>query len=218
MPSSRRFGSMRISRTSSGVARKRMLVSIAVHRHRLAGAGRAGDEQVRHRGEIAQERLAVNGLAQRQRQLRRAALVRVRLEQFAQRDDLAVLVGNLDPDGGLAGNAIDEHRLGPHGQRQVVGQAGHLAVLHAGFGLELERRDDRARGGSARRIPRRRTRGTSLRACAPIPSARARRSSARCAARRAASTAGTRSRRACARPAPWSRTRARASARPASAP
>ena len=42
---------------------------------RLAGAGRSGDQQVRHRGEVGDERLAVNGLAERERQLRRRAAV-----------------------------------------------------------------------------------------------------------------------------------------------
>ncbi len=40
---------------------------------RLAGAGRAGDEQVRHGRQVADERLAVNRLAERHRQPRRAS-------------------------------------------------------------------------------------------------------------------------------------------------
>ena len=45
----------------------------------------------------------------------------------------------------LPGNAIDQHRLGLHRQAQIVGEAGDLAVLHAGVRLELVGRDDRAR-------------------------------------------------------------------------
>ena len=77
-----------------------------------------------------------------------------------------------------------------------------LRVLHAGVGLELERRDDRARDESGRRCLRRRTRGTSLRAAARRPSARARRSCARPSARRAARAAAACSRPCAARPAP----------------
>ena len=64
---------------------------------------------------------------------------------LAQRDLLAVRVRDLDADGRLARDPLDQHRLGLQRQRQVVGQARHLRVLHAGVGLELERRDDRAR-------------------------------------------------------------------------
>ena len=44
-----------------------MLVSIAVDADRLAGAGRAGDQQVRHRREVGDVRLAVDRLAERDR-------------------------------------------------------------------------------------------------------------------------------------------------------
>ena len=44
----------------------------------------------------------------------------------------------------LPGDAIDEDRLGLHGQAEVIGEPGDLAVLHAGVGLELVGRDDRA--------------------------------------------------------------------------
>ncbi len=111
---------------------------------RLAGAGRAGDEQVRHRRQVGHERFAVDRLAERDGQLRRRVLVGLRFEQLAQRDRLAVRVGNLDPDRGLAGDAIDQHGFGLHRQAQVVGQPGDLAVLHAGIGLELEGRHHRA--------------------------------------------------------------------------
>ena len=99
--------------------------------------------------EVGDVRLAVNRLAERERQLRGRAAVGFRLEQLAQRNLLARAVGNLDADGGLAGDAVDQHRLGLHREAQVVGEAGDLRVLHAGVGLELERRHDRARDESA---------------------------------------------------------------------
>ena len=61
----------------------------------------------------------------------RRPLVGVRLEHLAQRDLLARVVGNLDADGGLAGDAIDEDRVGLHRQAEVVGEPGDLRVLHA---------------------------------------------------------------------------------------
>jgi hypothetical protein len=61
------------------------------------------------------------------------------------RDEIPVDVGDLDPHGRLAGDAVDEDRLGLHREAQVVGKAGDLAVLHAGVGLELVRRHHRAR-------------------------------------------------------------------------
>ena len=87
----------------------------------------------------------MNRLAERDRQLRRRAPVGLRFEQLAQRNRLAGVVRNLDADGGLAGNAIDQHRLGLHREAEIVGEAGDLGVLHAGVRLELERGDDRAR-------------------------------------------------------------------------
>ena len=114
----------------------------------------------------------------------------------------AVRIRNLDADRGLARDAIDQHRLGLHREAQVVGEAGDAAVLHAGVGLELVGRDDRAGVDLDDLCPRRRTRGTSLRAGAPRPSARVRRSCAGPSARRAASPAAACSRPCGARPAP----------------
>ena len=53
-------------------------------------------------------------------------------------------IRNLDADRRLARDAIDQHRLGLHRETEIVGQAGDAAVLHAGVGLELVGRDDRA--------------------------------------------------------------------------
>ena len=145
IPSSRRFGSTMISRTSSGVARKRMLDSMALT---LTDLPVPVDPAISRCGIVARsrdERLAVDGLAERQRQLRLRAPIGVRLEQLAHRDLLAIGVRNLDADRRLAGDAIDQHRLGLHREAEIVGEAGDLAVLHAGVRLELVGRDDRAR-------------------------------------------------------------------------
>ena len=44
----------------------------------------------------------------------------------------------------LPGNAVNAHRFGFERQAQIVAESGDLRVLDAGFGLELERGDDRA--------------------------------------------------------------------------
>ena len=105
--------------------------------------GRSGDQQVRHRRKVGHVRLAVNRLAERERQLRVRPLVHLRLQQLAQRDLLARVIRNLDADRRLARDAIDEHRLGLHREAEIVGEAGDFSVLHAGVRLELECRDDR---------------------------------------------------------------------------
>ena len=209
IPSSRRFGSIMISRTSSGVARNRMLVSIALT---LTDLPVPVDPAISRCGIVA--RSLTNGspwivLPSASVSFELRALVGLRLEQLAQRDRLAIRVRNLDADRGLAGDAIDQHRLGLHRQAEVVGEAGDLAVLHAGVRLELVGRDDRARVDLDDRCLRPRTRGTSPRAGARRPSARARRSCARPSARRAAPAAAACSRPSCARPAPSSGSRQR---------
>ena len=60
-----------------------------VDRDRFAGAGRSRNQQVRHRREVGHVRLAVNRLAERERQLRARALIHLRLQQLAQGDLLA---------------------------------------------------------------------------------------------------------------------------------
>src|SRR5207253_5239477 len=63
---------------------------------------------------------------------------------FTQRDRLALVVRDLDADGGLAGNALDQDGFGLQGQAQIFGEANNPAVLDAGFRLEFERGYDRA--------------------------------------------------------------------------
>jgi hypothetical protein len=70
--------------------------------------------------------------------------VHVGLEQLAERDLVAARVRDLDADRGLAGDPVDEHRFGLHGEAEIVGQAGDLAVLDARVRLELVGRHHRA--------------------------------------------------------------------------
>ena len=62
----------------------------------------------------------------------------LRFDALAQPDGLALAVGDLNADGGLAGHALDEDAFGAQGETEVVAQAGDAAVLDAGLGLELE--------------------------------------------------------------------------------
>ncbi len=71
--------------------------------------------------------------------------IHLRFEQLAQRDLLAELIRNLDADGRLSRNPIDEDRFRLHGETEIVGQAGDLRVFDARVRLELERGDDRTR-------------------------------------------------------------------------
>ena len=52
------------------------------------------------------------------------------------------MVGNLDADRRLAGDAIDEDRFGFHRQAEVFGEAGDLGVLHSRIRLEFVGGDD----------------------------------------------------------------------------
>ncbi|MCY1285045.1 hypothetical protein D9M69_454620 [compost metagenome] len=69
-----------------------------------------------------------------------------RFQHFREAHDLAVFVGNLDADGGLAGNHFhDTDTDYRQGTRQVLRQVGNAAYLHAGGRLNLETGDHRAR-------------------------------------------------------------------------
>jgi hypothetical protein len=73
----------------------------------LAGAGRAGDEQVRHAREVGRVVDAVDGLAEGERELRLRLAELPRLQDLAHEDGLALGVRHLDADVRLAGQAVD---------------------------------------------------------------------------------------------------------------
>ena len=111
---------------------------------RLAGAGGAGDQQMRHAREIDHDRLAADGLAEAERQLRLRLGVFVGRQHFAEVDLLALVVRQLDADGVAAGHHRDARRQRAHRAGDVVGEADDARRLDAGRGLELVERDDRA--------------------------------------------------------------------------
>ena len=101
----------------------------------LAGAGRAGDQHVRHLGEVGDDGLAGDAAAERDRQ---PALGGLLLEgggfdQAADADDALLGVGHLDADDGLAGDGrLDPDRGGGEGEGEVVAEPGDAVDADAG--------------------------------------------------------------------------------------
>ena len=116
-----------------------------VQADRLAGAGRAGDEQVRHRGQVGDVRLAVDRLAERERQLG-ASSADSASDSSSSRSEIASRLGfgiwmpTVDLPG-MRSISTDSACIARH---RSSARLGDLAVLHAGFRLELEGRDDGA--------------------------------------------------------------------------
>ncbi len=110
----------------------------------FAAARRAGDEHVRHGGEIGNHDAPVDVLAHGEGQLELCLGEGAVFDHVAQPDGFAVVIRHLDSDGALAGHALDEDALGGHRKTEVVGQAGDARVFHARFGAELEGGHDRA--------------------------------------------------------------------------
>ena len=70
-----------------------------VDAYALALARGAGDEQVRHSGQVADDRLAGHIVAERERKCVRALAERCSLEHLADGDQARRLVWDLDPHG-----------------------------------------------------------------------------------------------------------------------
>jgi hypothetical protein len=117
-----------------------------VQRHRFTGAGRTGDQQMRHLCKIGDLGLAADVLAQRQRQRRFQFVVNLRFDDFTQRHQFAGLVRDLKAHVRLAGNDLDHpHTDRRQRTRQVLGEIADLADLHARCRLDLEARNHGAR-------------------------------------------------------------------------
>src|SRR5262249_26528700 len=114
---------------------------------RLARAGGAGDQEMRHAREIDDDRLAADGLAEAERKLGGGRFVIVRRQKFAQIDLLALLVGQFEADGVTAGDYGNACGQRAHGAGDVVGKPDDTRRLYAGGGFEFVERDDRARTG-----------------------------------------------------------------------
>ena len=116
----------------------------AVQPHRLARAGGAGHQQVRHGGKVGHDRLARDVLAQDDRQ---AALVRgigFGRGTLLQRYGLPVGIGQLDAHHRLARNGGDARADRAHVAGDILRQPDHPAGLHPRRGLQLVHGDHRA--------------------------------------------------------------------------
>ena len=111
---------------------------------RFAGAGGAGDQQMRHAREIDDDGFAADVLAEAKRQLRHRLVAVLHRQQFAQIDLFAMRVRQFDADGVAAGDHGDARRQRAHRARDVVGKPDHARRFDAGRGLEFVQRHHRA--------------------------------------------------------------------------
>jgi hypothetical protein len=116
----------------------------AVEADRFARSGRARDQQVRHRRNVGNDRIAGNILPQDQRQRHVLVLKRLAADQLAQRHRLALGVGELDADDAAARNGRDAGRQGGHVAGDVVGQLDDAAGLDPAGRFQLIHGDDRS--------------------------------------------------------------------------
>ncbi len=119
-----------------------------VDRDRLARAGGAGHQHMRHLGQIGHHRLAGNILAQHHGQRRFHVGIDLRTEYLRQAHGLALRIGQFQRHAVFAGNGF-HHAQAHHRQRarQVFHQVGDLAALYADGGLDLVAGDDGPRIG-----------------------------------------------------------------------
>src|SRR4029078_5438354 len=108
-------------------------------------AGGAGDEEMRHAGEVGDDGLAADGLAEAKAEAGFRALEILRGEKLAQVDRLAARVGQLDADGVLPRDDGNAAGNGAHRARDIVGKAEDAGRLDARRRLQLVKGDDRPR-------------------------------------------------------------------------
>ena len=116
-----------------------------VQADRLARPGAAGHQQVGHLGQVEDQGLALDVLAQEERDAALLGSAADAVDHVAQPDDVAVVVGNFDADGRLARDrGHDPHAGHRQGDGQVVGQAHDPRDPQTGLELDLELGDHRA--------------------------------------------------------------------------
>ena len=104
---------------------------------RFARARGAGDEQVRHAGQIDDHRLAADRLAERDGELVARFAELVRGDELAQEHRLALLVRQFDADDVAALHHRHAGRDRRHGAGDIVREVHDAARFHAGRRLEL---------------------------------------------------------------------------------
>ena len=116
-----------------GRARHQQAADERVETHRLALAGRTGDEHVRHRREVGHEFLAVRALAEQERQFGLRVSPGVGFENLAEGDAGGLHVRHLDADRLFSGNrGLDTEGLRVERALEVVLETGHRRVACAG--------------------------------------------------------------------------------------
>ena len=118
-----------------------------VDAHALTRAGGASDEAVGHRGEVSDDRFAINVLAKCDRNFGFGGDEVFAFEQFAQGDFLLFGIGDFDADGVLAGDGRqDIDALGARGACEVAFAGGDAIHADALCGINFVARDGRAFG------------------------------------------------------------------------
>ena len=121
-----------------------------VDANRFAGASAAGDEQVRHLGQVGDNRMAVHVLAEREGKPRPGVAPFIGLEQIADDDLRLDEVGNLHADGTFSRHRRqDVNAFGFQRGGNVVIESGDFFELHAGRWMQFVAGDRRAFGDVA---------------------------------------------------------------------
>ena len=107
---------------------------------------------MRHGAEIGGDDASIDVFAHGQREFRFVSDEFRGFHDLAQPDDLALAIGNLNPDRSLAGHALNENAFGAQAEAEVFCQAGDAVVLDAGIGLEFVSGDHRS-GIDVRDLP-----------------------------------------------------------------
>ena len=137
----RQLQHLRIDHDHPHVGARRLVEKAQDHRvdgDGLARSGGSGHQEVGHAREVHHHRLSRDVLPETQCEMGGVGVVLAGLEHVAQHHDFPLLVGNLESDGGLAGDHLhdaDTHR----GQRprEVLGEVGHATHLQPGRRLKL---------------------------------------------------------------------------------
>ena len=142
----------RVDHDQAHLVRRRLIKQAQnerVHAHGLARAGRAGDEHMRQLGDVADDAVAADVLADGKRELGLRIAERGRVDDIAQANGADDLVRHLDADGrDLVRDRRDAHILHTERERKVAGEVRDLVELHARLELEIVARDR----GAARHV------------------------------------------------------------------
>ena len=141
------FNHLRVHHDEADLLRRRLVQQRNQHgvdAHRLTGAGGAGNQHVWHLGNVADDRLAGNVLANGKGQAAFRIRERRRTDTLADKDGIDRLVRHLDADRDLIRDRRDTHVRRAERQRNVVRQGGDARDFDAARDGQLEPGDGRA--------------------------------------------------------------------------